>query len=121
MAGSVMIPWYATGFRGDDLEEALNEVAAVALRYGASAYTVYRSRDDKYRFQQFVEFESKTDWERYWEGDEMIEFRVNLSGRYQVPVLYGWWDKTAAGGLVSDPPGNGTNGHANGVRTGELN
>jgi hypothetical protein len=117
MAGSVMIPWYATGFRSDTLEEALNEIAAVALRYGATSYTVYRSRDDKYRFQQFVAFEDKMDWERYWEGDEMIHFRVTHSSWYQVPVLYGWWDKTAEGGLAAELPSNGTNGHTNGVQT----
>ena len=37
MAGSVIIPWYATGFRADSFEEALNEAAAVALRYGATS------------------------------------------------------------------------------------
>ena len=75
MAGTVIVPWYATGFRRDDLEEALNEVAAVALRYGASSYAVYRSRDDRYRFQQLAEFEEYLDWERYWEGQEMVFFR----------------------------------------------
>ena len=36
MAGTVIVPWYATGFRGNAFEAALNEVAAAALRYGAS-------------------------------------------------------------------------------------
>ena len=27
MAGTVIVPWYATGFRADDFERALNEVA----------------------------------------------------------------------------------------------
>jgi hypothetical protein len=124
MAGSVMIPWYATGFRGDGLEEALNEVAAVSLRYGATSYAVYRSRDDKYRFQQFVAFEDKLDWERYWEGDEMIYFRTSHSSWYQVPVLYGWWDETAAGGLVTEPApaaANGHNGHSNGIHASDVN
>ena len=122
MAGSVMIPWYATGFRGNGLEEALNEIAAVSLRYGATSYSVYRSQDDKYRFQQFVAFESKLDWERYWEGDEMIHFRTVHSSWYQVPVLYGWWDQTAAGGLATQPApaGNGHNGHGNGVPAGDI-
>ena len=51
MAGTVIIPWYSTGFRGADLETALNEVAATALRYGASSYAVYRARDDRYKFR----------------------------------------------------------------------
>jgi hypothetical protein len=100
MAGTVIIPWYATGFRGDGLEEALNEVAAAALRYGALSYAVYRSRDDKYRFQQLAEFEQYLEWERYWEGPEMTFFRTSHSSWYQVPVLYGWWDRTTEGSVV---------------------
>ena len=101
MAGTVIIPWYATGFRGADLETALNEVAATALRYGASSYAVYRARDDRYKFQQLAAFEEKLDWERYWAGPEMTDFRVTHSSWYQVPVLYGWWDLTAGGALVT--------------------
>ena len=40
----------------------------MALRYGATRYRVYRSRDDRYKFLQMAEFESKVDWERYWYG-----------------------------------------------------
>lgn len=98
-SGTVVIPWYATGFRGDGLEEAIKEIAAVSLRYGASAYAVYRARDDRYKIQQFMTFEKALDWERYWEGPEMIDFRARHSSWYQVPVLYGWWDKVAGGGL----------------------
>ena len=66
MAGTVIVPWYATGFRQDAFEEALNEVAATALRYGASSYDVYRAQDDRYRFQQLAAFAEHIDWERYW-------------------------------------------------------
>ena len=114
MAGTVIVPWYATGFRGDDFEQALNEVAATALRYGASSYEVYRSRDDRYRFQQLSAFEEYLDWERFWDGPEMVYFRARHSSWYQIPVLYGWWDRTAHG-AVSDEElalGNGLgNGH----------
>jgi hypothetical protein len=122
--GTVVIPWYATGFRGDAFEQALNEVAALAPRYGASSYAVYRARDDRYKFQQLATFAEALDWERYWEGPEMIAFRVRHSGWYQVPVLYGWWDLTAAGqigdGLVAVPAGSGGagNGHGNGAGNG---
>ena len=50
--GDRYIPWYATGFRADKLAEALAEIAPVALRYGATDYAVYRSRDDRYKFLQ---------------------------------------------------------------------
>ena len=87
-------------FARDAFEAALNEVAATALRYGADSYAVYRARDDRYKFQQLASFAEHLDWERYWDGPEMTDFRVRHSSWYQVPVLYGWWDRTAAGALV---------------------
>lgn len=96
MAGVVHIPWYATLFRGDRFAAAVSEAAAVSLRYGATQYRVHRSRDDAYRILQMVWFESRLDWERYWEGPEMLALRANHSGWYQVPVLYAWNDEIAA-------------------------
>ncbi|MGO9487574.1 MAG: hypothetical protein ACLQBB_00930 [Solirubrobacteraceae bacterium] len=123
MAGTMIVPWYATGFRADGFEAALNEAAATALRYGATSYAVYRARDDRYKFQQLAVFEEYIEWERYWEGDEMVYFRAAHSSWYQVPVLYGWWDETASGAVLPGRPGadgNGANGHAgNGAGVGE--
>jgi hypothetical protein len=101
MAGVVHIPWYATVFRGDELATALGEAAPIALRYGATAYSVHRSRDDTYRLLQMVWFEDKADWQRYWDGPEMIAFRARWSGRYQVPLLYVWNDEIATGSLAA--------------------
>jgi hypothetical protein len=119
--GLVIIPWYATGFRADGFERALRDIAAVALRYNAANYAVYRARDDRYRFQQLATFAEYLDWERYWEGPEMTEFRIKHSSWYQVPVLYGWWDVSASGGLSAEslalqshPAGDG-NGTGNGA------
>jgi hypothetical protein len=125
VAGTVIVPWYATGCRADQLEQDLNELAAVALRYGASSYAVYRSRDDLYKFQQFAAFEDKLDWERYWAGPEMVRFRALHSSWFQVPLLYGWWDKTAGGEVLSGNGGTGGNGHngaeqGNGVPSGVV-
>jgi hypothetical protein len=119
MAGTVIVPWYATGFRPNDFEEALNEVAATALRYGASSYAVYRGRDDRYRFQQLAAFAEHLDWERYWDGPEMTFFRTSHSSWYQVPVLYGWWDLTVEGAVSAEPLATG-NGHGNGHAVGEI-
>ncbi len=102
MAGVVHIPWYATLFRGDKLADAVCEVAAVSIRYGATQYRVHRSRDDAYRITQLVWFESRLDWERYWEGPEMLAFRASNSGKFQVPVLYVWHDEIAEDMLVSE-------------------
>jgi hypothetical protein len=118
--GTVIIPWYATGFRAERFEVALNELAAVALRYGASSYDVYRARDDRYKFQQLASFVDHHDWERYWDGEEMIHFRARYSGWYQVPVIYGWWD-LCAHGAVAEPPITAGDGHdgGHGIGVGE--
>ncbi|MGB2710119.1 MAG: hypothetical protein WBC33_01275 [Conexibacter sp.] len=96
MPGVVHIPWYSTVFRGDKLAAAVREVAATSLRYGATQYAVHRSRDDRYRILQMVWFESKLDWERYWEGPEMVTMRTRCSGWFQVPQLYVWHDELVA-------------------------
>jgi hypothetical protein len=119
MAGTVIVPWYATGFRADGFEESLGKAAAIALRYGATSYAVYRSRDDRYRFQQFASFAEHIEWERYWDGPEMTYFRARHSSWYQVPVLYGWWDLTAEGGIAPSPTANGHHA-ANGLGNGSL-
>jgi hypothetical protein len=118
MAGTVIVPWYATGFRADDFEQELEPIAAAALRYGATSYAIYRSQDDRYKFQQLAAFEDKLQWDRYWSGPELTHFRVIHSGWHQVPVLYGWWDKTAGGEIhtaANGAPNGAGNGHANGV------
>ena len=101
MAKAVHIPWYATGFRGDKLEAAVAEFAAVSLRYGATSYTVYRALDDRYKILQVVEFAEKADWEAYWNGPEAIRFRTVASGWYQIPVVYGWQDLVTRGELTA--------------------
>ena len=98
--GVVFVPWYATGFRADRLEPALAKIAAVALRYGATEYSVYRSRDDRYRFLQASNFPSKLAWERYWSGPEMTQFRADYSSWYQVPIVYDWHDRVAHDAVV---------------------
>lgn len=97
MAGVVHVPWYATGFRGDDLEAALAQLAPIALRYGALGYRVYRSREDRYKFLMTVEFESSEQWEAYWFGDEFTDMRASTSSWYQVPLLYSWHDLVSVG------------------------
>jgi hypothetical protein len=103
-AGVVMIPWYATLFRGDQLATALEEIAPVALRYGAQEYSVYRSRDDRYKFLHAITFDSKANWERYWMGPEFIDWRAEYTSWYQVPVLYVWNDLIAHGQTQLEAP-----------------
>jgi hypothetical protein len=95
MAGVVHIPWYATVFRHEKLAEALQELAPLAFKYGASEVQIHQSRDDRYKFDHMCWFASRADWERFWESDELIRFRAKYSGCYQVPVLYVWNDVIA--------------------------
>jgi hypothetical protein len=99
MAGIVHIPWYATVFRGDKFEVALQEIAPIALRYNATEFSVYRSRDDRYKFLQLATFERKHDFELYWYGPEFSEWRSDYTSWYQVPVLYAWHDLVMSGAI----------------------
>jgi len=103
MAGVVHIPWYATLFRGDKLAGAVSDVAAASIRYGATKYAVHRSRDDAYKITQMVWFASRLDWQRYWEGPEMVAFRTQFTGKYQVPVIYAWHDEIAQDAVAPVP------------------
>lgn len=102
MAGTIHIPWYSTGFRGDTLEKALLDVTATCVRYGASEWALHRSRDDRYKFLQIVHFEDKLDFERWWQGSEMVEFRTIASGWYQIPLLYTPHDLVGEGRVAAD-------------------
>jgi hypothetical protein len=99
MAGVVHIDWYATVLRQERFAAEVAYVAPLALRYGATAYAVHRSRDDRYKVMQMAWFESKQDWYRYWDGVEMIEFRRRNTGRYTIPITYVWYDELVAGAL----------------------
>ena len=99
MAGIVLIPWYATVWRGDRLEAAVEEIAPVALRYGATEYEVLRSREDRYRIRQTAAFERKIDFERYWYGPEFEVFRGEYASWFQVPIVYEWYDQIAFGAI----------------------
>jgi hypothetical protein len=105
MAGDVMwVKWYATLLRHDAFALEVAQVAPLALRYGATQYAVHRDLDDRYRITQMAWFENHEDWYRYWDGPEMVEFRARNSGRYQVPISYGWNDELAAGVLGPEVP-----------------
>ena len=120
MAGVVHIPWYATVFRGDKFEAAMDEIAPLALRYGATDFAVYRSRDDRYKFLQMATFEDKLDFERYWYGEEFSIWRADCSSWYQVPVVYGWTELVASGTLEPEMAHSARGGPAGAEAGGDL-
>jgi hypothetical protein len=110
MAAGFVVPWYATGFRCDAFEEALQEIAPIALRYGATQYWIFRMQDDRYRFQQFSLFEDHHDFEQYFYGPEFVDWRAQHSSWYQVPVVYAPMKLVATARLGPEPNGNGAPG-----------
>jgi hypothetical protein len=104
MAGVVHIAWYATVLRQDSFAAEVAQVTPLALRYGATQYSVHRSRDDRYKIRQMVWFETKAQWYRYWDGPEMVEFRRRNSRNYQIPITYEWHDELVAGALGPEVP-----------------
>ena len=110
MAVVFNVPWYVTGFRGDQFEVALQEIAPVALRYGAVDWAVYRYKDDRYKFQQIATFEDAADYNLYWNGPEFSAWRADYSGWYQVPALYYPMRLVAEGRIGGEPNGNGAPG-----------
>ncbi len=97
--GVLHLPWYATGFRGDDLEAALQQLAPISVNYGATRYDVYRSRDDRYKFLMAIEFDDKVQWEAFWFGEEFTNMRAACSSWFTVPLLYNWYDTISSGAL----------------------
>ncbi len=107
MPGVVHIDWYATVLRQEPFAAEVAYVAPLALRYGATQYSVHRSRDDRYKIMQMAWFESQQDWYRYWEGLEMTEFRRRNMGHYQIPINYVWYDELVTGALGPEVTTNG--------------
>jgi len=99
MAGVVHVDWYATVLRQDAFAAEVAAAAPLALRYGATQYSVHISRDDRYKITLMVWFESKPQWYSFWEGREMVEFRARHMGHYQIPINYVWHDEVVAGSL----------------------
>jgi hypothetical protein len=92
-----MVPWYASVFRGDKLAAALEEIAPIALRYGALGYHLYRSQEDLYQFWHWTMVPDKLAWERYWYGDEFTQWRRDYQSMFQVPVVYTYTELMATG------------------------
>jgi hypothetical protein len=108
MAGGVVhVDWYATVLRQESLAAELVQAAPLALRYGATKYSVHRNQQDRYKISQMTWFESERDWYAYWEGPEMIEFRRRNAGKYQIPIVYVWHEELISGALGPEVPLNG--------------
>ena len=93
MAGVVHIPWYATVFRGDRFEAALQQIAPLALRYGATEYSIYRvaRRPVQVPADGDLRGQARTSTATGTARSSRSGARTTPSW-YQVPVLYVWHD-----------------------------
>lgn len=85
--GVVVVPWVANPFRGERFEELWLPHAEAVMRYGASGWAFFRSKEGLLDFTQLAFFDEKLDFERYWYSEEIAEARAECAGLYQVPVL----------------------------------
>jgi hypothetical protein len=106
MADLVWVKWYATVLRQDMFAAEVSKIAPVALRYGATQYSVHVDGDDRYKITQMTWVPDHSTWYAFWEGPEMIEFRARFIGKYQVPITYAWAEEIARGemgaGVIED-------------------
>jgi hypothetical protein len=99
----VEIRWVANPFRGDLFADAWRPAAEAVLDYGASKWAFYRALDGRLDFIQHAVFESKADFERYWYSERIAELRIQLAGRYQVPLLPTFHEIVGSGEVVGFP------------------
>jgi hypothetical protein len=98
----VTIVWHTVPFRADKFEEKWTPAAAAALDYGATYWSLMRSKDDSADFMQIAAFPDKKTFERYWYSEEISEARAEAHGLYEVPLLPVWYGAVGAGELVED-------------------
>ena len=95
------IQWYATLFRGDMFADAVAEIAApVSLKYGATRYTVQRSRDDITGSSSRSGSPPRTTGTATGKDRRCASSALVTPGKYQVPITYVWHDEYAAGGAA---------------------
>ena len=105
MAELMWVKWYATVLRQNMFAAEVARVAPIALRYGATQYSVHVDGDDHYKITQMTWVPDHATWYAYWEGPEMIEFRSRLVGKYQIPITYAWAQEIARGDSApAEPP-----------------
>jgi len=65
MAELMCVKWYATVLRQDMFAAEVAKVAPVALRYGATEYSVHVETDDRYKITQMTWVPEHAAWYSY--------------------------------------------------------
>ena len=100
---AVHIPWAVNPFRGEKFAEAWVSAAEAALDYGAISWAFYRAVDGRLDFIQQAVFPSKAHFERYWYSERMAQYRIELAGCYQVPIIPTFWEVVGEGEAALSP------------------
>jgi hypothetical protein len=94
------IRWIINPFRAERFRDLWLPAAEAVLDFGATNWALIRSGEDPQQFVQLALFANKFDFERYWYSQEIADYRVQVTGLFQVPVLPAWYTVEGAGEIV---------------------
>lgn len=90
MAHISEISWHVTPFRAQRWIDLWEPAAAKATEYGAADWAIYRSNEDPLLFRQVITWENKSDFDRYWNSEEISELRAGIIDLFDKPLLPVW-------------------------------
>ena len=96
----VQVNWMTNPFRAEKFAAIWTPAAEAVLDYGARGWAFLRSREDPQAFVQLALFDKQVDFDRYWQSTEISEYRVQVAGLYQVPVLPFWLTVEGSGSII---------------------
>ena len=99
----VQIVWHVNPFRGDKFAAGWAAAAEAVLDYGATDWLFTRNVDGRLDFVQRATFPSKAHFERYWYSERLAQYRIELAGCYQVPILPTFWEVVGQGDAAVSP------------------
>lgn len=97
MAHVSEITWHLTPYREQRWIDNWEPAAALATKYGATAWTIYRSEEDPLRFRQISTWEKKSDFEAWWYSEEVSEIRESVIDLFDKPLLPTWLVEVVSG------------------------
>jgi hypothetical protein len=96
------INWIINPFRAERFRGLWLPAAEAVLDFGATGWAFIRSGDDPQHFVQLALFADKLDFERYWYSEEIVDYRVQATGLFQVPIQPVWYTVEGTGSIVPE-------------------
>ena len=98
----VEINWITNPFRAEKFRDIWQPAAEAVLDFGATGWAFIRSTDDPQHFVQLALFDDKLEFERYWYSPEIVDYRVQATGLFQVPIQPVWYTVEGTGSIVPE-------------------